>query len=153
MIVYRITLAKWAGKLTASGRAARWNSNGNFLVYTAGTRSLACLENVVHRISIGPEEQFKVTLIEIPNSLTISEISKGDLPADWKEYTNYSTCQKLGDQWIKNVNNAVLRVPSVIINEEYNYLLNPLHADFAKIMVNSLESFSFDDRLINGPNS
>lgn len=153
MIVYRITLAKWAGTLTASGRAARWNSHGNFLVYTAGTRSLACLENVVHRVSIGPDAQFKVTLIEIPDSLTIDEISKDDLPSDWKEYTNYSTCQELGDQWIKNGNSAVLRVPSAIINEEYNYLLNPLHTDFTKIKVDSLESFSFDDRLINRPKS
>lgn len=149
MIVYRITLAKWAGTLTASGRAARWNSHGNFLVYTAGTRSLACLENVVHRVSIGPDEQFKVTLIKIPDSLTIDDIRIGDLPSDWKEYTSYSACQELGDQWIKNATNAVLRVPSAIINEEYNYLLNPLHADFSKIKVDSLESFSFDDRLIN----
>jgi len=60
MNVYRITLEKWAKNLTASGRAARWNSNGFYILYTASTRALACLENVVYRHCIGKDDIFKV---------------------------------------------------------------------------------------------
>jgi len=148
MIVYRITLAKWAGSLTASGRAARWNSNGHFMLYTAGTRALACLENMVHRRSIGTDDLFRVTLIEIPDDLKIKKIDKGKLPVNWQEYINYPSCQAIGDKWLKENSTTVLRVPSAIIMEEYNYLLNPQHPDFSRIKVHSTEKFTFDERLL-----
>jgi RES domain-containing protein len=71
MIVYRITLEKWARNLAASGRAARWNSNGRFMLYTASTRALAYLENVVHRHGMGKDDFFKVMVINIPDDLAI----------------------------------------------------------------------------------
>ncbi|SDZ74579.1 RES domain-containing protein [Arachidicoccus rhizosphaerae] len=149
MITYRITLKKWAGKLSASGRAARWNSNGQFLVYTASTRALACLENMVHRRSIGLDELFRVTLIEIPDDIKIKKISKGKLPPDWGGYLNYTACQAIGDKWLRENKTPILQVPSAIISEEYNYLLNPGHPDFARIKVHSIEKFNFDSRLFS----
>ncbi len=148
MIAYRITLAKWAGQLTASGRAARWNSNGHFMTYAASTRALACLENMVHRRSIGADDLFRVTLIEIPDELKIKKIDKKGLPDNWQEYTNYAFCQVIGDTWLKGKATAVLRVPSAIIPEEYNYLINPQHPDFGRIKVHATESFGFDERLL-----
>lgn len=148
MITYRITLAKWAGHLTASGRAARWNSNGHFMLYTAGTRALACLENMVHRRSIGQDEFFRVTLIDIPDDLRIKKITKRNLPADWEEYIKYVTCQAIGDAWLTTGETAVLQVPSAIITEEYNYLINPQHPDFSRIKAHRTEKFTFDERLL-----
>lgn len=148
MITYRITLAKWAGHLTASGRAARWNSNGHFMLYTASTRSLACLENMVHRRSIGADDLFRVTLIEIPDDLEVEKTEKKKLPASWQEYINYTSCQAIGDAWLKQNKTAVLQVPSAIITEEYNYLVNPQHPDFSHIQVRSIEKFKFDERLL-----
>ena len=148
MITYRIILEKWAGHLTASGRAARWNSNGRFTLYTASTRALACLENMVHRRSIGQDELFRVTLIEIPDDLKIKKITKRKLPGDWQEYINYAACQAIGDAWLKNIETAVLQVPSAIISEEYNYLMNPQHPDCARIKVHAAEKFTFDERLM-----
>jgi len=148
MITYRITLAKWAGRLTASGRAARWNSNGYFMIYVASTRALACLENVVHRRSIGVDDLFRVTLIEIPDDLQVKKVDKGTLPTNWEEYMNYSSCQAIGDSWLKENETAVLQVPSAIITEEYNYLLNHQHPDFSTIKVRSIEKFKFDERLL-----
>jgi RES domain-containing protein len=147
MITYRITLEKWAGVLTASGRAARWNSNGQFMIYTASTRALACLENLVHRKSIGADELFRVTLIEIPDNLKMEKIDKKKLPVNWQEYINYAASQSLGDAWLKKHKTAVLQVPSAIISEEYNYLLNPQHIDFRSITIKTLEPFKFDERL------
>lgn len=148
MIVYRITLAKWTGSLTASGRAARWNGNGHFMIYAASTRALACLENVVHRRSIGTDDLFRVTLIEIPDDIKIIKIDKKRLPANWQEYINYASCQSIGNGWLNENKTAVLRVPSAIIAEEYNYLLNPKHPDFTRIKIRSTERFTFDERLL-----
>lgn len=148
MIAYRITLTKWAGQLTPSGRAARWNSNGHFVVYTAGNRALACLENMVHRRSIGADDLFRVTLIAVPDDLKIKKIDKKELPADWQEYERYAFCQLIGDTWLKENTTAVLRVPSAIIPEEFNYLINPRHPDFNRIKVHSTEPFGFDERLL-----
>lgn len=148
MITYRITRTKWAGHLTASGRAARWNSNGHFMLYTASTRALACLENMVHRRSIGADDLFRVTLIEKPDDLKVEKIDKENLPGNWQEYINYASCQALGDAWLKENETAILQVPSAIITEEYNYLINPQHPDFARIKVHSIEKFTFDERLL-----
>ena len=148
MIAYRITLAKWAGHLTASGRAARWNSNGYFMLYSASTRALACLENMVHRRSIGADDLFRVTLIKIPDDLEVKRIDKRTLPANWQEYINYTSCQSIGDAWLKENKTAVLQVPSAIITEEHNYLINPQHPDFTRIKVHSIERFTFDERLL-----
>ncbi|HMF73978.1 MAG TPA: RES family NAD+ phosphorylase [Flavitalea sp.] len=141
-------MAKWAGRLTASGRAARWNSNSYFMIHAASTRALACLENMVHRRSIGVDDLFRVTLIEIPDDLQVKTVDKGTLPANWEGYMNYTSCQAIGDAWLKENETAVLQVPSAIIAEEYNYLLNPQHPDFSQIKVRSIEKFKFDEHLL-----
>lgn len=146
MIVYRITTDKWCRNLEASGNSARWNSRGSFMIYAAGSRALACLENIVHRSGEMSGKIYKVMLIEIPASLQIQEIKKASLHKDWKNLTNYSYCQQMGNQWLKEGNSAILKVPSVIIDEEFNYLINPQHNQFKKIKLANVEEFSFDVR-------
>ena len=150
MIVYRITLARYADGLFASGNAARWNSKDVKVIYAAGSRALACLENVVHRTSRGLQEQFRTLLISIPDTLKIADIDRKNLIPDWHDFSNMPYTQALGDEWIKNEASAVLRVPSVIIPEEHNYLLNPAHKDFRKIKYLGNEPFQFDGRIKGG---
>ena len=146
MIVYRITTDKWCRNLQASGNTARWNTKGSFMIYTAGSRALACLENIVHRSGEMGGKVYKVMLIEIPTSLKIHEIKKTSMHKDWKSLTNFSYCQQKGTQWLKESSTAILRVPSVIIEEEFNYLVNPQHSQFKKIKLVDVEDFSFDAR-------
>ena len=146
MIVYRITTDKWCRNLQASGNSARWNSRGSFMIYAAGSRALACLENIVHRSGEMSCKIYKVMLIEIPASLEIQEIKKSSLHKDWKSLTNYSYCQQKGNQWLKEGTTCILKVPSVIIDEEFNYLINPQHNQFKKIKLADVEEFSFDAR-------
>ncbi len=148
MLVYRIVLKKWAGGLAASGRAARWNRQGRFVIYTAGSRALACLENLVHRNAIGNDDQFKIVTIHIPASLWFDEIPTTQLFPGWTSFANYPGCQSLGDEWLNASKTAVLKVPSAIIPDEFNYLLNPAHKDFGKIVIKAVEDFSFDGRLV-----
>jgi RES domain-containing protein len=147
MLVYRICLAKYASSLKASGRAARWNPNEVEMIYTAGSRSLACLENVVHRNQIGLSMAFKVMTIDIPDDLLILSILKKDLIDHWSDFQNIPVTQHLGEKWILTAASPVCKVPSSIIEGEYNYLLNPNHPKFKSINLLKSEPFVFDKRI------
>ncbi|MEZ0606966.1 RES family NAD+ phosphorylase [Fibrella sp. WM1] len=147
MEVYRITRAVYADRLVASGGVARWNARGRFVIYTAGSRALACLENVVHRSGEGLQALFRVMVIHVPDDVPSQTITPADLPANWADYQNFDVCQQLGERWLTTGQTAVLRVPSVIVPQEWNYLLNPAHPDFARIELLRTEPFLFDPRI------
>lgn len=149
MQVFRIALAKYSNNLIASGRAARWNPNDVEIIYAAGSQSLACLENVVHRNQIGLNQAFKVMTIEIPDDIRISNLDMKKLPADWTEYHNIPLTQEIGAKWINEGKSAILRVPSSIIIAEFNYLINPRHVDFKFIKTLKSDTFIFDRRIKN----
>lgn len=150
MLVYRICLAKYADDLFASGYRARWNFKDQFVIYTAATRALACLENVVHRSGEGLTDQFRVLVIEVPNDVLIEEIAPAQLPADWERASRYAVCQPLGDAWYRRRSSAVLRVPSSIVPQEFNYILHSRHPDFKRIRIVAREEFRFDSRIKAG---
>ncbi|GAA4007860.1 hypothetical protein GCM10022408_19960 [Hymenobacter fastidiosus] len=125
MLVYRICLAKYADDLFAAGRRARWNTPDKFVIYTAATRALACLENVVHRSGEGLNGQFRVLVIDVPDDLAVAEITTGQLPAGWAQASRYAICQPLGDAWYEARPAVVLRVPSSIVSQEANYIHPP----------------------------
>jgi len=147
MLVYRIALARYAGKLKASGRAARWNPNDVEMIYMASSRSLACLENVVHRSPIGLTELFNVMTIECPGHIRKEIIELDTLPANWTDFDQMSKTQRIGEKWIRENRSAILQVPSSIVHEEVNYLLNPNHPDFKLIKLIKTLLFVFDDRI------
>lgn len=147
MDVYRITLAKWADQLTASGRAARWNSADRMVLYTAASRALVCLENVVHRSGRGLQMDFRTIHLFVPETLQMTCLELNELPPDWADFEQYSFCQQLGDQWYDAAQTPVLRVPSAIIPNEYNYLFNTHHPDFRQVQIRAIEPFQFDPRI------
>ncbi len=147
MEVYRICLEEYSRDLFASGYRARWNTKGNFVIYTAGSRALACLENVVHRSGEGLNKIFRVVVINIPDDILIETINLEDLPDRWFETKSYSLCQVLGNAWYQSKSSAVLRVPSSIIQNEHNYILNTRHPDFNRIKIVRWEPFEFDPRI------
>jgi RES domain-containing protein len=147
MLVYRITLAKYSGRLIASGRAARWNPNEVEMIYTASSRSLACLENVVHRDRLGLSRVFNILTIEFPPSIKIKTIHLKDLPANWIDFDQMTITQRIGEKWIKDNESVILQVPSSIVSEEVNYLINPKHPDFKLIKIVKTQPFVFDSRI------
>ncbi len=146
MIVYRITTEQWSKSLTASGYPARWSAKGRFVIYTAESRSLACLENLVHRSGEGNNALYKVMLIDIPDNMKIENLDESSLKKNWHTMENYFYCQSLGSIWLNESTAAVLKVPSVIIKKEHNYLINPNHPDFGNIKLSGIEDFDFDKR-------
>jgi RES domain-containing protein len=153
MIVYRIEREKYLDA-TLSGIGAsltkgfRWNSLHTKLVYTSESRSLATLEVTVH-LDLSedlPSDRYYVE-IEIPDDLTILEVSVEDLPDDWNAKPPGITTPTIGDDFVAENQAAVLKVPSAIVPGEYNFLINPAHPDAKRIKVKARMKMGFDGRL------
>jgi len=147
LLTYKITTTNWAGKLTGSGYPARWNLNGTYVIYTASTRALACFENLVHRCGEGLNQNFKITEIDIPDNCSMQLADHATLPVHWYKTKNYPSCQRIGERWIQDGESLLLQVPSAIIRDESNILINPHHREFSKISVKNVIDFEFDERL------
>lgn len=140
MTIYRMHRARrkaddYQGAMMAGGR---WNPIGIPMLYSAEHLSLACLEVLVH-------------------------LDKGQLPLDyaWSKAEVSTTpdvlviaappsitdCQAAGNDWICNQTQLAVRVPSVIIPEEFNVLLNPLHEGYESVQWSEPRLFHFDPRL------
>ena len=120
---------------------------GTSVVYTAESLSLATLEIVVH---LEREELFYTLFLKIPvtfDSSQVTTLSRNTLPKDWNRLPPSESTQKIGYKWISRSKFAVLKVPSTIIMEEYNYLINPNHPDFAGMKIGKSQRFKFDPRL------
>lgn len=124
----------------------RWNSPGVPIVYGSQHKSLAALEQLVHFNPITPN-RFKVFQFQFPDSL-IENILLRNLPNDWRQEPPPPSAQQFGNSWARQLRSAVLAIPSIVIPDELNYLLNPAHPDFRKVTIRKPEAFSFDARLL-----
>lgn len=147
MLVYRIALNQYSQTLRTSGFAARWNPNKIMMIYTSANRSLSCLGNIVPRCKTGLTQLFRIMIIEIPETVLIKKINSVELNPNWKSYNQLNFTQNLGKSWIESEETPVLQVPSSIIEEEVNYLINPNHPDFEHIKLIKTEPFIFDNRI------
>ena len=150
MEIFRISAARYAYKLTASGAANRWNQKGEFVIYAGSSRSLSTLELVVHRNAIHPSTTYLMMTLSVPDDDDLVQTVKTkQLPKNWRKLEAYASLQTIGSQWIQNQSSLLLKVPSVIIPQEYNYIINTQHPDFIKkVKLVRTESFFWDDRLL-----
>ncbi len=125
----------------------RWNSRGTRIIYVAGSLSLAALEMLVHLDDDSLLFEYSYVSVQIPTDLIVQVADFRKLPKDWNDSPAPIATQKLGDDWAKSNISAVLEVPTSIIPIEKNYLLNPLHPDFTKILIGTPQKFTFDERL------
>jgi RES domain-containing protein len=125
----------------------RWNHRGTAVVYASGSLSLAALELFVH---IGPAYKgldFASFKVDIPSRVTIDTLSETSLPKSWRQEPPPDSCKDLGTEWVKLGTAAVLRVPSVIVPKNHNYVLNVHHRDFKKLKITQQDNFAFDPRM------
>jgi RES domain-containing protein len=145
-------IVKKAHALSAfSGEGARafggrWNFPGIPMVYAAQTRALAALESLAHFAGAERRMQFVTFELEIPDKLAM-RLEAAGLPRDWRSDEPSQSTQALGSEWQQSGRSAALVVPSVLVPQECNVLLNPEHPDIDKIMVSYPEAFTFDARL------
>lgn len=124
----------------------RWNSAGVAMVYASQHQSLAVLEVRVHIDATRKLKTYKCFAFHFDDRL-METFRVNLLPKNWREEPPSLSLQQLGDEWIRTGKSAILAVPSVIIPNELNYLINPHHPDFTKIKIESPTDFAFDQRL------
>jgi RES domain-containing protein len=147
MLVYRITLNIFSAKLIAPGMAGRWNGNGRKVIYSAESIALAFLENMIRRQGVGFNDDFKTMILHIPDELEVQTIYARDLPAGWRSFNDYSKCQLFGNLWYDEAIFPVLKIPSAVLPESYNYVINALHPDFKKIEIIKVTDLVPDERI------
>lgn len=130
----------------ASQYGGRWNSIGTPIVYTAGTQSLAILEVVVHVESERQLEHYSLFEISFEQRLVL-ELSLDSLPEDWQSDPAPESAKAIGDQWVKQADSLVLQVPSTIVNDTPNYIINPYHPDLNKLNIIGPIPYPIDPRI------
>ena len=150
MEVFRISREVHAAGLAASGAANRWSRRNQYVLYTGSSRSLSTLELIVHRNSIAPLDRYKVLVISIPDSdHLIKQVSTKVLPGNWRTLSAYPALQKIGNDWYESMETLVLKVPSAVIPNEFNFIINLEHPDFKDhIKLIRAEDYFWDDRLL-----
>lgn len=150
MIVYRLSKYFFADDLSGRGAeqyGGRWNSKGFPVIYTAENRSLCTAEIAVHiPLGILPVD-YSLVSIDIPDQIKILTFENSILPKNWKDIPPNVSSQIFGNAFLKKSEYLVMKVPSVIVQGEYNFLINPKHKDVNKISIKKIEPFSFDERL------
>ena len=150
MIVFRLSKSKHSNDLSGKGAekfGGRWNSKGVAMLYTSDSRALCTAEIAVHTPLGNIPEDYEITLIKIPEHTIIPELEITDLPKDWKSIPHSHSTQEIGDKFIDEGKFVALKVPSAVVQGEFNFLLNPYHSDFKNITIEKIEPFAFDTRL------
>lgn len=124
----------------------RWNPKGWPLVYAAATRSLALLEMLVQDQPL--RARYAFIPADLPDSFRIPRLSAADLPTGWRTPAAGSQLQQIGHEWLARGASAILAVPSAVLPQEENFLLNPRHAEFRRIRIGAAEELAVDSRLL-----
>lgn len=148
MKVYRISRTKYADDLAGTGASlfgGRWNQKLIPCIYTSQSRSLALLEYTVN-----------ISIDEIPRALSlvtfdideknIFEVEEYELPGNWKRWPAPKHCQEFGSSLLLNPKISVIKIPSTIIPDEFNYMINPTFYP-GKIKILSISDFIYDVRI------
>jgi RES domain-containing protein len=147
--VWRLARRRYASFDGEGSRRAggRWNLRGTPLVYTSESLALAALEYLVN---VDPETapgDLVAICATVPDEVAVKILTADGLPRNWRSFPAPPKLALLGTTWAESLETAVLRVPSVVVPQESNLLLNPRHPDFAKVVLKAPIPFAFDPRV------
>ena len=149
MRLWRLVPARYAPFDCEGARrvGGRWNSPGLPMVYTSQHLSLAVLESLAHYEIAFLPDNLMAHAVDVPDA-HVHVLDRASLAADWHEDPAMEASRRVGDEWLRRGEGLALAVPSAVIGEEHNVLLNPRHADAEAILHPALSRpFSFDPRL------
>ena len=149
MIVYRVGKTRYARDLSGEGArlyGGRWNHKLTACLYSSESRALAVLEYTVNVNIDDIPRALSITSIELPNAV-IEELSMADLPGNWMEIPAPSSTKDFGTNVLKDANSPIVKIPSTVIPEEFDYLLNPLHPGSKGFKIVEIKDFVFDVRI------
>jgi RES domain-containing protein len=149
MILWRISnhaSLDGGGGLLAS---ARWHLRGHPIVYLAESPPGALLEVLVHLEvdSSALPKRYKILKLETADDITIKTIDESGLSARW--HRDVDATRNVGTEWLVSGETVLLRVPSAIVPETYNVLLNPKHPEAARLVILWHREYPWDSRLLS----
>lgn len=151
MELYRIAQEKFADDLTGNGSrlfGGRWNSEGFFALYTSSTRSMALLETLAHTpAKMLNSNNYQLISLLVPEGIVAEEILLSSLPDGWDVPDTRQFTKRLGDKFLSDKKNLLLAIPCVLMPEEINYVINPLHKDMRKVKLIHKRRIYFDKRI------
>lgn len=148
MLLYRIADDRYANDLNGTGglfAPGRWHRRNTAILYLTERVSLAKLEVLANSPGL-PTGRALVT-VELPDNPSMRLVELKDLPLGWHEWPYLDELADITEQWIREQNYWIMRVPSAQSFSEYNYLLNPLHPEHQTLKIVSIEPHPFDARL------
>jgi len=149
MIVYRLSRSRYAGDVSGRGAertGGRWNNKGTPMIYASVNRALCVAEVAVHTpLGLLPPD-YMLTIMDLPDR-SISFLSVDQLRSGWDSFPHSEETQRIGDEFVRECRSLALRVPSAVVQGEYNILINPLHPDIRLLAILKKEAFRFDERL------
>ena len=148
MTVFRICNTHYSEDISGTGAkfyGGRWNSKGVAALYASEHISLSVLEMLVHNRFTDFATDLNLLYLAFADTISVKEVKNSKLKTDW--VNDYDYTRFMGDQFIKAGTHAILKVPSAVIKEEHNFIINPSHSDFMKIKITQTVSFSTDKRL------
>lgn len=152
MEAYRIAQEPYAEDLSGNGSrlfGGRWNSEGYYALYTSANRSLALLETLAHvQAKFFSNKKYILVTVLIPDKPSIKILRQKDLPTNWDALDIFQVTQKIGDHFLEEQKDLILQVPSVLMPEEYNYVINPLHPTMKQVKIIGQRQIEFNDRLM-----
>ena len=151
MRVFRITKARYVDDMSGAGArisGGRWNHQGAGIIYTSSTRALATVEYLVHVPAAIIPKNLRIATIEVPGDAIPNRVEPAELPENWRQYPPPPKLAEIGSNWVLSGKSLLLQVPSAVVENEYNVLMNPMHPDMKKVSIADVHSYVLDERLI-----
>jgi RES domain-containing protein len=132
--------------LGAAQFGGRWNPVGIAAMYCGTSVAICSLEKFVH-VGAGPLPPMVLVAVDIPDGSPLYAPDPATLPAGWDALPSSKAAQSFGAAWLAGSAELGMKVPSAIVPEETNVILNPRHPDYAGIVLTIVRPFTFDDRM------
>jgi RES domain-containing protein len=150
MRLWRITSARWAlDRICAGARddGGRWNPLGMAAMYAGTTVEICALEKFVHLAGVD-HAPLKLVAIDIPDDPELVYTPRrSQLPDDWSALPVAAGSQQFGAKWLSGATHLVMLIPSAIVPEAQNAVINPAHPAYSQVALKVVRDFSFDARM------
>jgi RES domain-containing protein len=127
----------------------RWSSAGTRLAYTSEHQSLAMLEYFVHLDAADAPPDLVLVTVEVPDDMRKERVAANDLPSNWRRSAAPVELARFGDEFVHKAAHCMLLVPSALAPNENNWLLNPQHPSFGRVVVSRVEPLIYDERMFS----
>ncbi|HVZ26440.1 MAG TPA: RES family NAD+ phosphorylase [Sediminibacterium sp.] len=154
MILYRFAQERYGHDLSGNGArlyGGRWNPPGIPVVYTSSSISLALLELIANSGSLEYLQHMHLIELQVPDELAKNPHRFDQLKKNWYQDLDYT--RWMGKKMLQTAQSLLCACPSVIVPQEWNYLVNPMHADIRKLSIRKTQHFHFDERLFRKTNT